>query len=82
MSAGNDRYRQAIRAQTRQYQLSMDTGEPTSPEAAHMTEPSPSTDGGLRVSIWDNLVIKYMPDHDRRATLATLGIWAGYEINA
>lgn len=80
MSQGNDRYRQAINRQTRQYQLSMDR-ESTSPETAQMTEPTPSTDEGLRVSIWDCLTVKYMDD-DRRATLGALGIMAGYEVNA
>ncbi len=79
MSQGNDRYRQAINLQTRQYQLSMDTGEPTNPAAAQTIEPSPSTDGGLRVSIWDCLIVKYM-DNDRRATLGALGLMAGYEV--
>ncbi len=80
MSAGNDRYRQAINLQTRQYQLSMD-GEPTNPETSQETiMPSPSADGGLRVSMRLYLTAKYLDNDEQRATLGALELMAGYQV--
>lgn len=76
---GNDRYNQAIRKQTRQYQLSMDMAEPANPETRQMTDPNPDDSGSLRVPIWDCLTVKYM-ETDQRATLGALGLMAGYPV--